>query len=99
MSHVQTGTLIDGLASARARLVASTPWTDPSFHAIFELLAWAGAVRDRFRDERRDIPAVLNGLWYVRNIVLHQGADILYWIMTPGSVARASNTSRITLPV
>jgi hypothetical protein len=82
-SHVDTVVLIDGLEQARVRFASSTPGTAESFQAAFEVLAWAGVLRDRFRHEARAIPPVLNGLWYVRNVALHQGADVLAWVMVP----------------
>src|SRR5690242_18042631 len=43
---------------------------DHGFRALFEALAWAGAVQDRLEDQKTAIPPTLNGLWCVRNRVL-----------------------------
>jgi hypothetical protein len=50
-SHVDTDVLIDGLDHARGRFASSTPGTAKSFQAAFEVLAWVGVLRDRFRHE------------------------------------------------
>jgi len=69
---------VDGLRRAALRLgTARTTSTPEAFYALFESLAWAGAVCDRLRDEKQPLPPTLGGLWYVRNLVLHQGADVL----------------------
>jgi hypothetical protein len=76
--HVPTETLVDGLRIAAERLGTARNASAPTaFYAVFEALAWVGSVRDRLKEERRVIPPTLNGLYYVRNLVLHQGADVL----------------------
>jgi hypothetical protein len=79
-THVPTGTLLDGLTGAVSRLRVVDPAAPEGFHALFEALAWAGALRDRLRQENRAIPRTLNGLYYVRNLVIHQGADVVLLI-------------------
>lgn len=82
--HVETPVLLDGLHDARRRFIRTRVGTPAAFHAAFEVLAWAGAIRDRFEQEGRPIGSVLNGLWYVRNLTLHRGVDVLDWILIPG---------------
>jgi hypothetical protein len=85
-SQVPTAVLVDGFHAARIRFLGSEPNTPASFHAAVESVAWAGVLRDRFKAERRVIPALLNGLWYARNVVLHRGVDALHWlIIFPGT--------------
>jgi len=47
-----------------------------------------GAVRDRIREESQPIPPTLNGLYYVRNLVIHRGADAVSIIA--GTYGRAT---------
>ena len=79
--HVSTEVLIGGLEAACARFVASKAGTASSFQAAFEMLAWVGAIRDRFNEECRPIPSVLNGLCHVRNFSVHEGVDPLEWFV------------------
>jgi hypothetical protein len=77
--HGDFETLRDGLIHAVDRFSAAPAARPESFHAMLEILAWAGAIRDRLRD---DAPPVLEGLYYTRNIVIHQGADVVDVIVT-----------------
>ncbi len=78
--------LVDGFDAARLRFLGSEPGTPASFHAALETVAWAGVLRDRFNAEKRSVPPLLNGLWYVRNVALHRGVDALDWlIIFPGT--------------
>jgi hypothetical protein len=55
-----------------------------AFFTLYETVAWAGGVCDRLDDERvpsESWPPGLEGLRYVRNIVLHQGADVLVSVL------------------
>jgi hypothetical protein len=81
--RVDTGALFRGFDCARRSFSTSEPGTEESFRAIFEALAWLGAIRDRLRSDRLEVPAIIDGLYYMRNVVLHQGADVLYWLLTP----------------
>ena len=86
-THFPLKALAAGLDKARERLETATTATDSeaSFHSLFEALAWAGAIRDRIKG-RHDVPPELKGLWFVRNLVLHQGADVvLRTVVVPGS--------------
>jgi hypothetical protein len=49
------------------------------------LLPWVGSIRDRLRSESRAAPPVLDGLYYVRNLVVHQGAEVLEWVFFSGA--------------
>ena len=81
-SHLDTGMLIAGFESAVAR---ATGGIGSSFEAVFESLAWAGAIRDRLAQTQQLIPPVVNGLWFVRNLAIHQGADVVAIVATYGS--------------
>jgi hypothetical protein len=87
--HVEFSVLVDGFTSAQGRFAAAALAhnQDDSFHALFEMLAWVGAIRDRFKEEGTPIPPVLDGLYYVRNLVIHQGADVVEWIFSLTSAA------------
>jgi hypothetical protein len=84
--HVETATLIDGFAAALTRLANESPMSHAAFFGAFESLAWIGSIRDRLRSEQLPIPPVVDGLYYARNVVLHQGADVLQWFIVPGTV-------------
>jgi hypothetical protein len=78
--------LVAGFRSAKARFVDADAGSDEKFHALFEVLAWVGAIRDRLHKDKQPIPPVINGMYYARNVVLHQGADVLEWIFVPPAV-------------
>ena len=83
--------LLAGLEQARSRFGRCDPGTDEAFYAIFEALAWIGAIRDRLSLDGVDPPAIIDGLYYMRNVVLHQGADVLYWLLiSSGKLGTAS---------
>ena len=50
----------------------------------FEALAWAGCLHDRLK---ADAPPLLSGLLHMRNVVFHQGVDVLGWIYTEPEAA------------
>ena len=50
---------------------------DAGFQALFEVVAWSGAIRDRLAQDGAALSPELRGLWFVRNLVIHQGADAL----------------------
>jgi hypothetical protein len=80
-------TLAAGFNKALERLESATqpPDSEASFHALFEALAWAGSIYDQIKG-RHDIPPELKGSWFVRNLVLHRGADVvLLTIVVPGA--------------
>jgi hypothetical protein len=83
---VPTSALVDGFKAAHERFKASMPGADEAFRAIFEVLAWAGAIRDRLRDDAITSPPIIDGLWYMRNVILHQGADVLPWLYEPAGM-------------
>jgi hypothetical protein len=85
MADVELSVLLKGLGAAYSRLASAPPEGVERFHAIFEILAWVGSIRDRLRQDSRPAPPVLDGLYYVRNLVLHQGADVLKWTLFPGA--------------
>jgi hypothetical protein len=82
--RVPDSTLLAGLAAAIDRLAATGVAGEQGFHATFEALAWAGAGRDRFMKSATPIPT-LTGLWYVRNLALHVGADVVWQVTAYGS--------------
>jgi hypothetical protein len=86
-THFPLETLASGFNKALERLEGATrtPDNEASFHALFEALAWAGAIYDRIKG-RHDVPRELRGLWFVRNLVLHRGADVvLLTVVVPGA--------------
>jgi hypothetical protein len=88
-THFPLKTLVAGFEKARERLEAATRAADDesSFHSLFEAVAWVGVIYEHRRVMgRHDIPPELRGLWFVRNLVIHQGADVVLWTMAvPGS--------------
>jgi len=86
--HVPFRLLLNGFDLARARVEAVEASDEQAFHAIFETLAWVGAIRDRLGAKRvaEELPAVA-GLTYVRNLAVHAGADVLAWIPSTYGVA------------
>jgi hypothetical protein len=95
--HVEFETLLAGFNAACSRFGSSRPGSDASFQAIFETLAWVGVLRDRLREERKPSPPALDGLYYVRNLVLHQGADVLESFLLPSGVLGASSLGTFAL--
>jgi hypothetical protein len=86
-THFPLKTLAAGFNKAREGLETATRPIDSeaSFHSLFEALAWAGALYDRLKG-RHDVSPELKGLWFVRNLVLHRGADVVFLTMVvPGS--------------
>lgn len=71
-----------GFESARARFTeaAGTGDRDGAFIALFDVVAWGGATGDWLlkRSAAKKNEPVIQGLWFVRNRVLHYGADALY---------------------
>jgi hypothetical protein len=104
MAHVDLPVLIAGFNAARERFEAAKPDSDGPFYSLFEALAWVGAIGDRCKAEERPRPPLLDGLYYARNVVLHQGADVLDWVLIPGAelgmlvfgVSALGSTSRHT---
>ena len=85
-TRVPRRTLVEGFEASRVRLNTAIGRSDPddAFIALFEVVAWAGAIGDWFQNRRRTrkattptTPAEIQGLWYVRNRVLHFGSDAL----------------------
>lgn len=85
MAHVDLSVLVEGLRTSHNRFTSAAIEGTGRFHAIFEALAWVGSIRDRLKDEGRAVPPVVDGLYYVRNLVLHQGVDVLEWALFPGA--------------
>src|SRR5438132_1451198 len=83
-SRVPLRILVEGFEAARARfsVAAGSGDADRAFIALFDVVAWAGANGDwllkRSKAKGRTNPPVLRGLWFVRNRVLHYGADALF---------------------
>jgi hypothetical protein len=83
-----TSMLASGFEAAWIRFAEAckAPSPEDALHSLFEVVAWAGALRDRFKKEGRDIYPELEGLWLVRNVTLHMGADALEWaVFVPGA--------------
>ena len=79
--QVESSVLALGLERARLRFVESEPGSEDAFIAVFEVLAWFGSIRDRLKFDGLERPPVLDGLYYMRNVVIHQGADVLGWLL------------------
>jgi hypothetical protein len=78
-SHNLCWKLIDGFQAAYKRLtpIAWQGDQDEAFIALFEVVAWSGAIRDWSKARgTKGIPGI-DGLYFVRNRVLHYGADAL----------------------
>jgi hypothetical protein len=100
-SRVTFGTLVDGFEQARGKFnnAANQNELDEKavFFALFEVVAWAGATGDwllksqRRRNKARPNPPTIQGLWYVRNRVLHYGAQAVYHgvMVMPGAFGSA----------
>lgn len=76
-----TAWLIAGFEEARRRYDAAAPSPDrqeEAFRALFETVAWVGAIRDRLGNERRTLSPEIDGVHFVRNLVIHRGADALH---------------------
>jgi len=71
--------LVAGFREACARFYAAQIQLehDKGFPALFEWVAWAGAVRDRLRADQKPVPEVIDGLWFIRNLVVHLGVDAI----------------------
>jgi hypothetical protein len=83
-THVPLETLATGFDHSRERLTGARD-SDASFHSLFEALAWSGLLYERLSG-RHDVVPELKGLWFVRNVVLHQGADVLLrTVLVPGA--------------
>jgi hypothetical protein len=83
-----TSLLASGFETAWLRYEEArrTPDTQAALESIFEAVAWAGALRDRFGKKQTDAYPELGGFWFVRNLVLHRGADALDWaVEIPGA--------------
>jgi hypothetical protein len=93
---------VAGFEGAHARILAARfpePRNDATFHALLEILAWVGAIRDRCKDDGLPRPDVLEGLYYRRNIVIHQGADVLAWVIGAGAGPIGSHALGLCLAV
>jgi hypothetical protein len=82
VSAVDSKMLVTGFEAARARFLAAASDVDAEhgFHALFEVVAWGGAVLDRREKvEKKPLCPELQGLWYVRNLIIHRGTDARTW--------------------
>jgi len=96
-NRVPLRTLVAGFEVARERFdtAATRSDADVTFAALFEVVAWAGAVADWYRKRSRTkrVPDDLKGLWYVRNRVLHDGAEAILQttiLMPPFTMRRST---------
>jgi hypothetical protein len=76
---VPVSILVRGFEDARARFNATERGgaDDDAFIALFEVVAWTGSISERLRSEKGQVPGVIQGLYYVRNAVVHNGAETL----------------------
>jgi hypothetical protein len=73
-------------ATIRFEEACARPHREAALHALFEAVAWAGALRERLGRERRTVYVELEGLRFVRDLALHEGADALDWaVAEPGA--------------
>jgi hypothetical protein len=73
-------------ATIRFEEACAKPHPEAALHALFEAVAWAGALRERLGRERREVYVELEALRFVRDLALHEGADALDWAVdVPGS--------------
>jgi hypothetical protein len=82
--RVPLRTLVEAFEAACKRFgeVAGGTDADAAFIALFDVVAWAGAtgdwLRNRSKARSRTVPPTVQGLWYVRNRILHEGPDALF---------------------
>jgi hypothetical protein len=76
---VPLSTLVRGFEDARGRFSVTerAATGDEAFIALFEVVAWIGSIGERLRNEEAPVPGVIQGLYYVRNAVVHNGAETL----------------------
>lgn len=75
-----TAGLIAGFEEARKRFDTAAPSPDRqenAFRALFETVAWVGAIRDRLIGEKLTPSPEIDGVYFVRNLVIHCGAEAL----------------------
>jgi hypothetical protein len=72
-----------GFHKASERFASAGSSADDAFRALFECVAWAGTINERLRERGNSSPE-LQGLWFVRNRVIHGGADALRSVMVSG---------------
>lgn len=89
MTSVEFAVLRGGFIAAAERFGEEKDASPAGSHALFETLAWVGVVRDRLKP---DEPLIVRGLYYARNIVLHEGADVLAFALYPGPDLYPSET-------
>src|SRR5205823_2921124 len=78
-SPVRLPVYIRGFEQARGRFDPTSDDWEAGFHALLEVVAWGGAIRERLGG-RSTIPTncpELEGLYWVRNLMLHVGSDAL----------------------
>lgn len=81
---VDVGVYVRGFALARDRFEAAGGEWERGFRGLLEAVAWAGTVRERQRQHDCD---ELDGLWFVRNLMLHVGGDaLLQAVVSHGTV-------------
>jgi hypothetical protein len=77
-SRVPLRTLIVGFEESRRRFdtITGGASSDEVFVALFDVVAWAGAICDWYShpSRKRKVPE-LEGFWFVRNRILHDGAE------------------------
>lgn len=77
-SRVPLRTLIGGFEESRRRFdtITGSAMRDDVFVALFDVVAWAGAICDWYsQPSRKRKLAELEAFWFVRNRILHDGAE------------------------
>jgi len=77
-----------GFELSRERFEGAGNVWETGFHALLEIVAWAGALRERIgRNRVQSECPELEGLYWVRNLMVHVGSDALVnAIATHGTV-------------
>jgi hypothetical protein len=88
--HVPDAWLSDGFLAARSKFGVAGGDSKLAFTAL-ECVAWTGSINERLRDDGLS-SAELQGLWFVRNRVVHGGADVLRWVMVDGGAMLGAAT-------
>jgi hypothetical protein len=85
---------VRGFARAHTRFDEAGHDWERGFHAVFETVTWSGSIRERLRALSGDCPE-LEGLWWVRNLVVHVGGDALTQTIVSHQASLANSISMV----
>jgi hypothetical protein len=77
-TKVDLGVYVRGYERARRRFSEAGDEWELGYGALLETVAWAGWLRERHKGRSPE----LDGLWFVRNLLLHVGGDALVQAIT-----------------